>query len=162
VENGADYTRRYHGKVMQVFGWDKTAYVVMQLAHTVPAMDQDDDDEYNALDNHCEAVKFTSQGIEDSEPSYSYYWLELNLPEVEANVHLTQFMPDFRRLDVYFVNVFDDFNVTRMGDVQREQGALSDVDIGSMDWDNALEFSDAESDVVDSSQSSEPLDKWRV
>jgi hypothetical protein len=126
--------RSYHGNIVEVFGWDETAYVVMKLCHTVDPV-ADHEEGYNALDNHCEAVKFDSAPDGATTPEFSFHWLELHLPEVESTVHLTQFHPDWRRKGTYLVNAFDNFNVLNMGDVQRDHGAETSEDLSAEAFD---------------------------
>jgi hypothetical protein len=154
-EEGMDTTRRYHGKIQEVFGWEDTAYLVIRLAHTVDGIEEHDPC-YNHLDNHCESIRFV-QPDDNGQLTYQHHWLELNLAEVESNVHLTQFMPDFRRMHYYMVNAFDGFNVTQMGDVQRDLGAVSDEDLHSLAGLD-LELTDCESDAENSSVVSEPFE----
>lgn len=122
-----------------MFGWEDTAYLIVKLCHTVEPMGEYEEG-YNALDNHCEAVKFDhAYGTLEPE-EFSYHWLELHLEEIESSIRLTQFNPDWRRPGIYFVNVFDAFNILHMGDVQRDEGCESSEDLSAEAFDELHQY----------------------
>jgi hypothetical protein len=110
--NGMLSHERYHGKIECIIGWQDVGYLVMKLAHAVQCLDEGDDG-YTVLDSHCERVTMHSDES-DSEP-VDWHFLELNLPIISHSLKLTQFNPDFRGRDAYFVNMYDGAHVLDMG-----------------------------------------------
>jgi hypothetical protein len=107
----------YQGQIEKIFGWDKLCFMVVKLLGGIPELEIEDEGS-NCLDRHHTCLKFMTNGPEgsnengsDSEEgeseSWAYHWLEVNDEDIEPTIRVLELMPDFRRMNTWFINFYD-------------------------------------------------------